>query len=532
MKNLFIDKFCGIRHVNSVSDIHSKGIISAIECRNVELQYTERGGNVGIFTAPGNKAVKDIGVGKTIKGQFESVQNGVSYWIIYAIDENRGYLYVWDYSNEEEPELLDITLAASNVCNGITIAQGFNDWFVFTNGIDDYVGICMANNVPEERVVNLNATDAEGRDIRGLALEIQEGRLVTICKNRVHWSAQGNIFDWNSSDALLKTIPAYQEFDRDLTAVVYYNNTLIAFTADYSVVFKGNPSDPENFTRAGAAGGGCASYKSLIRFDNKLFYYDHKARNVFAYYILDTGQTRPTQGYADNVMSYFGKIRSERLNEIEIVSYICGMRNEIWFKLPIEEQNIILIYDYLKQEWIERMAQNDICALAIVADGLYSAAKNLILKEYLGSGYNGKYIPSEYKTTIINLGSDSNTKVPKMPLILTLDWSYDNDFYIEFIYDDLPEKSKIKHIVKLASGYLIWSKTNNDENGGLWALDEDDEDGGLWVTSDKNTVMFNLDGVPHFKQLQIRIFTMEAPQEFSIKRLEFKRVGLKTKSLG
>lgn len=531
MRNLFIERFCGIRHVNGISDIHSKGMISAVECRNVELQYTEKGGNIAIFSTTGNKEFKDLGEGKKIIGQFESVQGGVSYRFIYATDEERGYLYVWNAA-DEDPELLDVTLSATDECNGITIAQGYDDWFVFTNGVDDYVAVCMTQQVPEDRVAFLNASDAEARTIRGLALEVQNGRLVTACENRVHWSAQGNIFDWNTSTADIVTIPAYQEFDRDVTAIVFYNNTLIAFTEDYSVVFSGNPGDASNFLRTGAAGGGCASFRSLIKFDNKLFYYDHKAKNIFAYYMLDTGQTRPTNGYGDEIQSYLSQISSYRLKEIELVSYISGNRNEIWFKLPTDDRNIILIYDYLKREWVERKAQDDICALAVISDGLYSASGSKLLKEYLSSTFNGTYIPSEYKTTLINLGSDSNIKVPKMPLILTLDWAYDNDFYMEFIYDDMPEKSRTKHIVKLAKGFLIWSKNEDDENGGQWALDETDENGGNWVSSDKNTIMFNLDGVLHFKQLQIRIYTEAPPQEFAIKRLEFKRVRSKTKSLG
>ena len=86
--------------------------------------------------------------------------------------------------------------------------------------------------------------------------------------------------------------------------------------------------------------------------------------------------------------------------------------------------------------------------------------------------------------------------------------------------------------MKLVKGYLIWSKSADDETGGKWALNEHDADGGIWVSSDKNTVMFNLDGILHFKQLQIRIYTTESPQEFAIKRLELKRVRIKTKSLG
>ena len=529
MQDVHIQSFKGIRKVNPVVDVVASGVVSAVNCRNVELRYTQNGDNVGIFTTKGNKAVKDIG--KTIIGQFESIQSGVAYWFIYAVDEDQGYIYQYDTLNDELILIKD-GLAVNNACNGITIAQGYSDWFVFTNGIDDYLAICLTQELEEDRVKFLDAVDAEGREIRGLGLEAYDGRLVTFCENRVHWSAQTNIFDWKSSNPELTTIPAYQEFDRNITAIIYYNDMLIAFTDDYSTYFKGNPGDATNFQRGGASGGGCASFKSVIKFDNKLFYYDNKAKNVFAYYLLDSGQTRPTNGLADNVIDFFVGIYPDKLKEIEVVNFISGDKSEIWFKLPYLDENKILIFDYLKQEWIERQAQEDIKAITVVNGALYSASGSKVLKEYMTSDFDGSYIPAEYKMNVINLNSDSNLKVPKMPLIMTLDFDYENDFYIEFIYDDKPERSKTKRVIKLSKSYLMWADSQTSENGGFWAIDENDEQGGIWVSTDKNNVMFNLAGLLNFKQLQIKVFTKEQGQEFGIKRLELKRVKTKTKTIG
>lgn len=529
MADLQIQNFRGIRKVNPVADLFSSRTISAQICTNVELKNTAHADNVAIYSAKGNAAVKNIK--QNVVGQFYAIQNGIPYWYIYATDAEKGYLYTFDI-NRDQLEELQVELSATKTCNGITIAQGYDDWFVFTNGKDDFVAINLAQELEENRIKFLNATDAEGRDIRGLGLEVQEGRLVTFCENRVHWSAQGNIFDWLSSDPDLITSPAYQEFDRPVTAIVYYNNMLVAFTNETSVCFHSNPANPLTFSRSGASGGGCPSFRSVIKFDNKLFYYDDVAKNVFAYYLLDSGQTRPSQGLADNIVSYFEQIDHTRINEIELVALVQGERNEIWFKMPTLNRNMILIYDYMHQEWIERYAQNDIKALLNVNGALYSASQTNILKEYVGNTFNGTYIPSQYKMNVINLSSDSNVKIPKMPLILTLDFAYENDFFIEFIYDDNPDKKRVKHIIKLLNGYLIWSYDQNDQSGGKWAFDENDDQGGAWVSLDKNTVMFNLDGIMAFKQLQIRIYTKSISQEFGIKRLEIKRVRQKDKSLG
>lgn len=527
--DLAIQNFRGIRKVNPVVDTVGQAIISAAACRNVELRYTEKANNVGIFTVDGNRVVASCP--HKVVDQWESVQNRVSYHFVYAVDDTQGYLYLYKQDDGSFSELKS-GLSVIPTANGITIANGFYDWFVFTNGVDPYVAINMQQELESERVKEIDATDAEGRTIRGLCLEAYDGRLVTNCQNRVHWSKTSDIFTWNTSDPNLTTEPAYQELDRDITAMAYYNNSLIVFTDSYSVAFTGNPGDAANFNKSGATGGGCASYKSVIKFDNKLLYYDHRARNVFAYYLIDSGQTRPTNGLADNVIEFFDGINTNRISEIEVVSYINGDRSEIWFKLPYLGRDKILIFDYLKSEWVERQGQDDIKAVKAIGNALYSASGNDILREYFTGNFNGEFIASEYVTNIINVGSDSNMKVPKMPLIITLDYGVENDFYIELTYDDNPERRQLKRVVKTLKGYLIWAKSADDETGGLWAVDANDAAGGMWYDKNRNTVMFNLAGLRHFKQLQMRIYTAEAGQQFGIKRLELKRVKTKTKTLG
>ena len=525
--DLAIQNFRGIRKVNPAVDVTNQQIISAVTCRNTELRYTEKGNNVGIFTVDGNKVVAEC-PHRVVK-QWESVQNRVKYHFVYAVDETQGYLYTYDIVTGEFTEIKS-GLSVTDTANAITIANGFYDWFVFTNGVDPYIAVNFQQEIDKVKVID--AVDAEQRTIRGLCLVAYDGRLVTNSQNRVHWSKVSDIFTWDTSDPDLVTEPAYQELDRDVTAMAYYNNSLVVFTDSYSVAFTGNPGDAINFKKSGATGSGCASFQSVIKFDNKLFYYDYTARNVFAYYLIDSGQTRPTNGLADNVIEFFTDLDTNRINEIEVISFINGDRSEIWFKLPYLNGDKVLIYDYLKSEWIERKAQDDIKGLAVVGNQLYSASGNKLLVEYMTSYFGDEFNSAEYLANIINVGSDSNMKVPKMPLIITLDINKENDFYIELTYDDNPDRRQVKRVVKTVKGYLIWSKSEEDENGGHWAVDEQDENGGMWFDKNRNTVMFNLAGLQHFKQLQIRIYTEERGQEFGIKRLELKRVKTKTKTLG
>ena len=51
--DLAIQNFRGIRKVNPVVDVVSGVVLSAVTCSNTGLCYTEKGNNVGIFTAAG-----------------------------------------------------------------------------------------------------------------------------------------------------------------------------------------------------------------------------------------------------------------------------------------------------------------------------------------------------------------------------------------------------------------------------------------------------------------------------------------------
>ena len=524
---LFFDKFKGIRTVNPLADPFS-GIMSAISSKNVELKFSNNGDNVGIYTMLGNRAIATLSdEQQIIRGQWESVQNGIRYWIVYATDDTRGYLYNYLYSSQSF-ELIYDGLSPSSECNAITVAQGFTDYLFFTNGIDAPVAVNIMST-PQYQTVN--AVDAEGRDIRGLGLESYDGRLVMLSGNRVHWSKQLDIFDWSANDTGNLTNAAYQEFDRNTTACIFYDNRLIVWTLDNSVAFTGNPADTVSFLRSGASGGGCTSFGSVLRFDNKVFYYDHKARNIFAYYLYDVGQTRPTDGFGDNVRRYFNQIDETKFNRIYLLPFISEQKNEIWLKLPTVSGSIILVLDYTKGEWLVRDEQSIVSFLTF-NNAVYSSFENKILREYLDSTFNGEFRGAEYLFNIVNCGSDSNLKIPKYPIILTLDSAYHNDFYIDFTYNDNPETTKTKHISRgYPSNVLIWVDNDDDLSGGWWSDDDADTTGGVWIDNNSYNVLLRVPNLLPFKQLQMRIYTLESPQDFGIKRIEMKRVKIKTKTM-
>lgn len=535
--NIFFDLFRGIREIKPISDPFS-GVMSSVSMKNTELRYSQRGDKVGIYTMPGNTIIAYLpNENEVIRGDWESVQQGFRYRIVYTTDGSVGRLYKFD---GQIFTLLYDELGSHITCNGLTIAQGLTDYFVFTNGVDTPIAI---NMLAEVKYTIMDIVDYEARPIRGLGLKSYDGRLAIMCKNRVHWSVQGNIFDFATiSSPALATDSAYQEFDREVKAIEYYNDSLIVFTEDYSVAFTGNPADSLNFTRSGASGGGCASFDSLIKFDNKLFYYDHKTKNIFAYYLIDVGQTRPSEGVANEIVNYLNKIDDNRLDEIKIIPCIVEDKSEIWFKLPIKDSKIlIMILDYSKGEWVVREQQN-INSILVFENNIFTSYENKILLEYNGDlfsenpdGTGGEFIPSEYKFNIINLGSDTDLKTCRSPMTFTVDGSANSDFFVEFVYNDNPETAENRKIIKRFYDRKIAFYTDDDDDlsGGYFVEDDEDIELDSKVFIDNTTYDRTFSVYPplKFKQLQMRIYTEEPGQSFNIKRIELKKIKVNNSTI-
>lgn len=517
--------FLGLRQMTPPPVVNpATGQISAYDLKNVELKNSTTIPSVGICSMSGRKKIAEL-EGKTLIDQFESTQLGVSYWIVYAVDETKGYLYHFKPTTNTF-ELIYEGLTPVHQANGITLTQGFDDVFVFTNGVDDYLSVNMTATT---KCKFLNATDAEGRDIRGLCLKVQDGRLITNSGSRVHWSRTSDIYDWSSQETGVVTNPVYQEFDRDITAIETYGDALVVFTASYSVQFSGNPGDTTSFRRTDATGGGCAGYKAIVKFANKLFYYDAVAKDVFTYYLYDSGQTRPSDGFGSAMMKYWNIVDPTRLNELTITPVTGTDRSELWFSVPLMEKDIVLVYDSITSEWVVR-DMGPAIAWRVIDDVLYCANGSALYRENIGDTADGEFYQSMYACHTINLGSDSNTKIPKMPLILTLDDQYSNNFTIEIVLDEDPMKTKTIRVERKSDKFLIWANEDGTV-GGEWA--EDDGTGGYyWHYDDAFNKVQNVYKLVPFKQMRLKFYTEQSGDSFGILKMEMKRVKVKTKTIG
>lgn len=499
---LLFDKFKGIREYNGVN---SGNVISAVQADNVELVQTDIGSCTGIKSMNGNAVAYNLPAGYEIRGIFKSKQDGITYKFIYAENEEKGVLF---YINPvDAPEILVDDLSLTGNCSGLTMSSTAYDVFVFTNG-KEVKTVCFTSDLGYgEAVKTIEAVDYQGRSINWLSMTVWNGFLVVASQYGVHASHQNDIYTWNDNPQDVAD-SWYIDFTQKVTAVVSFTNGLFIFTENDLSFLNTTPNDTTNSTMKNVAMNGCFSYQSLIVHDTYLYFYDNNQKNIYYIQITDTGQTRPAGPVAKEIQSYFNDIK-----KFKMFSCIYNNRNEIWCIVNDD----VIIFDYFQQEFLTRKEQN-IDTVALIDNAIYTGGKlGKIYVENINLDFDGMFYPSVYKTTFINLGSNSNMKKQKTPLLLVLNDDYTNDFWVELTCNGKTKNPKrVKKLKKDASifGEAIFGKSKYS------------------VINPYAKTVVEISTPQTWYTLGVKIFTKELGQGFYINSMELKNIKVKTKTRG
>ena len=110
-----------------------------------------------------------------------------------------------------------------------------------------------------------------------------------------------------------------------------------------------------------------------------------------------------------------------------------------------KEASIILIFDYIRGEWVKRKSQK-ISSIVVYSGSLYSGGKH-IYAEYNGLDFDGEFIEAHYTCSNFNLGSDNTLKITKFPPRATLDTERKCHFWVQYVKNYNSLKSvKIKEM--------------------------------------------------------------------------------------
>ena len=520
-------QFKGIRQLNGVS---SGGVISAVKSNNVELIQSEMGAETGIKTMAGNKIIYSLPTGYKVIGIFQSVQDGVTYKFIYGENASQGKLF---YVNLQD-ELVAVDGAPnfqlSGDCNGITMTSTAYDVFVFTNGKTftvssntySFISVCFARGSAQNdtTVHNIKAKDKDNHTLTFLSMTDWNGFLVIADQYGVHGSKQLDIETWNYSSTGAADSWSFP-MGKKATAVYSYTGGLYIFTADDITYLTDSPNISSSSAQT-VAGLGCFSYQSILKHDTFLFFYDNKQKNIYYLHNIDVGRIRPAGPVAREIQAYFATVE-----KFKMFSCIFENKNQVWCLI----NDKIFIYDYFQQEWIQRSEQplNSVC---LIQNNVFSGGNDgQVYAEFIQEDFSGSYYPADYQTAFINLGTYSNIKKQKTPLLIVLNDNYVNDFYVQLTVNG---KTKNPKHIKISTNA-----------GGVYAR-EDDYVGEIvpdYSIYDNDAAIYAPDNVYHKKVVEvstpqtwytmgIRFYTTDPKQGFFINSIELKNIKMKNKTKG
>lgn len=482
LTSLICNHFGGIRRKQSS---FSDEQITCSDCQNVELFFTGLNSGVGVRVAKGNSAQHTFSHTETINGVetvvieeviglFESNQNGETVLFAYTEDSNRGYLYSAN-SIFGSYTLINRTLTKTGRACGVDFKQGLYDFFVFSNGKEIVYLYTDTNPTSSHTLTLLNPQDPDYANyfynglpkdvefdadtnhsvVSGLGMVVFDNRLWIFNKHNLFYSYYGNCIDFSTTDPQIPASAGFIPFTKDITAIAEYLGSLAVFHRDSSALVT------QDATTIYAVGdespGGCAGYDALIFHGTDLYFYDNTKKGVFSFQQIVNGDKTLSQNIAEDLQDELLLISDSMSYKIRTKSVITEDRNEIWFIIPtstISDRTLILIFDYLRGEWVKRYSNKINCLLVHNAD-LYSGGAKLY-KEYETNKFDGEFIEAFYKCSIFNYGVDNTLKITKFPPRITIDIGDTCDFWVEYVRNYNTNKNpKIKNIKAKTVGKLL-----------------------------------------------------------------------------
>jgi hypothetical protein len=179
-------------------------------------------------------------------------------------------------------------------------------------------------------------------------------------------------------------------------------------------------------------------------------------------------------------------------------------------------------------EWVQRVEQS-IDALCLINNVIYTGGQSgKIYYENVNILFNGAFYPAEYRTTFINLGSNSNLKKQKTPLLLVLNNDYTNDFWVELTVDNKTKNPKRVQLKGAGGGFY-----GSDEEEQELQLDNETYDSAYYAEDNPYSKKVKEVSTPQtWYTMSIRIYTDTPGQGFYINSMEIKNTKEKLKTRG
>lgn len=395
---------------------------------------------------------------------------------------------------------------------------------------DKNIDILLSNisyyltDISELNAVYVNTDDPNiNRPIRGLAINSYRGRIFVGSDDGVlYYSEVGLIHGWDLKFGA-GAIPTFYDDNSDFTALGIFDKYLVICKRERSYLLDGTSSQDIDWTINPYSDYTCDSQQSWLVANNSFLVYSRKAGGIYP--LLQ--RTIYSPNYQGTEISI--KIRDSFTNiSTSKYDYIFPVYNSykkyLMFYLPTvmgTGSNYCYIFDLQTKTWLLRILPQNVTVAFRFDNNIYIGTQDgLILKEFVGSTFNGETIKWSWKSPWFSFGDGSNY-LSTREFRINISEEGANNFQVKVRRDGIDKASNRKVSVNDNNfRSLVWeSKLGEDSvTDTVWGEDS-------WTINKHTIKRFPLAN-QYFQTLQIELYGENLNENMNIYGFEFHGIQL------
>ena len=353
--------------------------------------------------------------------------------------------------------------------------------------------------------------------IRGTAIQYYNGRLWMGTDNGVFYSQVGQYNKWDikydagvlysiyNDTSKVKALGLYSDY---MLIHKEFNTYLLTCTGDSSTIQVRPYSNVS-----------CDSQQSWIVSNTKYYVYSRENMDIFPLSQRTIFSDRYLgEAITNKVRNVFQNLRDADLDNIFCVTL--PRKRWMLFYMPMVDQlgsSYALIYDFQCKAFVVRKVPQTVTIAFNYQNEVYIGTEDgLVLKEFIGTSFNGETINAYYKSPWFDWAGDYYQSFAEFALDMASE--YNNNFYIRTFKDgDSPYEDRVIDDSSLVTTGLIWDgDTHIENNNTMWDKD-------VWTSGNFNSIRMLLPNNV-FETFQLEIGTNTLGQAFAIYGYNFRRL--------
>jgi hypothetical protein len=263
----------------------------------------------------------------------------------------------------------------------------------------------------------------------------------------------------------------------------------------------------------------CDSQQSWVVSNTKYYVYSRENMDIFPLSQRTIFSDRYLgDAITNKVRNVFQNLRDADLEKIFCVTL--PRKRWMLFYMPMVDQlgsSYALIYDFQCKAFVVRKVPQTVTIAFNYQNEVYIGTEDgLVLKEFVGTSFNGEVINAYYKSPWFDWAGDYYQSFAEFAIDMASE--YNNNFYIRTYKDgDSPYEDRVIDDSSLITTGLIWDGDSHIENNDtMWDTD-------VWTSGNFNSIRMLLPNNV-FETFQLEIGTNTLGQAFAIYGYNFRRL--------